>query len=33
MSKAIVVEALTQTTRWGLARRLRPNADNLHYVK
>jgi dolichol-phosphate mannosyltransferase len=33
MSKAIVVEALTQTTRWGLARRLRPNADKLHYVK
>jgi dolichol-phosphate mannosyltransferase len=33
MSKAIVVEALTQTTRWGLMRRLRPNADKLHYVK
>ena len=33
MSKAIVVEALTQTTRWGVARRLRPNADKLHYVK
>jgi len=33
MSKAIVVEALTQTTRWGLARRIRPNADKLHYVK
>jgi dolichol-phosphate mannosyltransferase len=33
MSKAIVVEALTQTTRWGLARRFRPNADKLHYVK
>ena len=33
MSKAIVVEALTQTTRWGLSRRLRPNADKLHYVK
>jgi len=33
MSKAIVVEALTQTTRWGLLRRLRPNADKLHYVK
>jgi dolichol-phosphate mannosyltransferase len=33
MSKAIVIEALTQTTRWGLARRLRPNADKLHYVK
>lgn len=27
MSKAIVVEALWQTTLWGLARRLRPNAD------
>ena len=33
MSKAIVVEALLQTTRWALARRLRPNADKLHYVK
>ena len=33
MSKAIVVEALTQTSRWGLMRRLRPNADKLHYVK
>ncbi len=33
MSKAIVVEALTQTTRWALMRRLRPNADKLHYVK
>lgn len=33
MSRAIVVEALLQTTRWGLARRLRPNADKLHYVK
>jgi dolichol-phosphate mannosyltransferase len=33
MSKAIVIEALTQTTRWGLMRRLRPNADKLHYVK
>jgi dolichol-phosphate mannosyltransferase len=33
MSKAIVLEALTQTTRWGLMRRLRPNADKLHYVK
>ena len=33
MSKAIVFEALTQTTRWGLMRRLRPNADKLHYVK
>ena len=33
MSKAIVIEALLQTTRWGLARRLRPNADKLHYVK
>ena len=32
-SKAIVIEALTQTTRWGLMRRLRPNADKLHYVK
>ena len=33
MSKAIVIEALLQTTRWGLMRRLRPNADKLHYVK
>jgi dolichol-phosphate mannosyltransferase len=33
MSKAIVIEALTQTTRWGFMRRLRPNADKLHYVK
>ena len=33
MSKAIVIEALTQTSRWGLMRRLRPNADKLHYVK
>ena len=33
MSKSIVVEALTQTTRWGISRRLRPNADKLHYVK
>jgi dolichol-phosphate mannosyltransferase len=33
MSKEIVREALTQTTRWGLMRRLQPNADKLHYVK
>ena len=33
MSKAIVIEALWQTTLWALARRLRPNADKLHYVK
>ena len=33
MSRAIVVEALIQTTRWGIKRRLRPNADKLHYVK
>jgi dolichol-phosphate mannosyltransferase len=33
MSRAIVIEALMQTTRWGLKRRLRPNADKLHYVK
>jgi dolichol-phosphate mannosyltransferase len=33
MTKAIVFEALIQVTRWGLARRLRPNADKLHYVK
>ncbi|MEY2814598.1 MAG: hypothetical protein RIS05_346 [Actinomycetota bacterium] len=33
MSRAIVIEALIQTTRWGFSRRLRPNADKLHYVK
>ncbi len=33
MSRAIVVEALWQTTLWGISRRLRPNADKLHYVK
>lgn len=33
MSKAIVREALIQTTRWGLQRLVRPNADKLHYVK
>jgi dolichol-phosphate mannosyltransferase len=33
MSRAIVIEALIQTTRWGVTRRLRPNADKLHYVK
>jgi dolichol-phosphate mannosyltransferase len=33
MSRAIVIEALWQTTLWGLSRRLRPNADKLHYVK
>jgi dolichol-phosphate mannosyltransferase len=33
MSRAIVVEALWQTTLWGLARTFRPNADKLHYVK
>jgi dolichol-phosphate mannosyltransferase len=33
MSRAIVIEALIQTTRWGLTRRLRPNTDKLHYVK
>ena len=33
MSKAIVMEALWQTTLWGLARALRPSADKLHYVK
>jgi dolichol-phosphate mannosyltransferase len=33
MSRAIVIEALWQTTRWGLSRRLNPNADKLHYVK
>ena len=32
MSRAIVIEALWQTTLWGLSRRLRPNADKLHYV-
>ena len=33
MTKAIVIEALIQITRWGVARRLRPYADKLHYVK
>ena len=33
MSRAIVIEALIQTTLWGAKRRLRPNADKLHYVK
>ena len=33
MSKAIVFEALWQTTLWGLSRALKPNADKLHYVK
>jgi len=33
MSKAIVIEALWQTTLWGMDRRIRPNADKLHYVK
>ena len=33
MTKAIVIEALIQVTRWGLARKLRPNADKSHYVK
>ena len=33
MTKSIVIESLIQTTRWGLQRRLRPNADKLHYVK
>ena len=33
MSQAIVIEALLQTTRWGITRIIRPNADKLHYVK
>ena len=33
MSRAIVIEALVQTTRWGFSRAFRPNADKLHYVK
>ncbi len=33
MTKSIVIEALIQTTRWGVVRRFRPNADKLHYVK
>ncbi len=33
MSRVIVIEALIQTTRWGIKRRLWPNADKLHYVK
>lgn len=33
MSRAIVIEALWQTTLWGLQRRLGRSADKLHYVK
>jgi dolichol-phosphate mannosyltransferase len=33
MTKSIVIEALFQITRWGLARRFGSNADKLHYVK
>jgi dolichol-phosphate mannosyltransferase len=33
MSKSIVMEALVKTTLWGISRRLKPNADKLHYVK
>jgi dolichol-phosphate mannosyltransferase len=33
MTKAIVLEALIQITRWGLSRRFRSNTDKLHYVK
>ena len=33
MSRSIVIEALWQTTLWGLSRALKPNADKLHYVK
>jgi dolichol-phosphate mannosyltransferase len=33
MSRSIVIEALWQTTLWGLSRTFKPNADKLHYVK
>ena len=33
MSNRIVLEAMVQVTRWGLARKLNPSADKLHYVK
>jgi dolichol-phosphate mannosyltransferase len=33
MNRAIVIEALWQTTLWGVRRRIKPNADKLHYVK
>ncbi len=33
MSRSIVIEAIWQTTLWGLVRSFRPNADKLHYVK
>ena len=33
MSRAIVFEALRQTTLWGLQRKLGRSADKLHYVK
>ena len=32
MSNRIVLEAMFQVTRWGLARKLNPSADKLHYV-
>lgn len=33
MSKAIIIEALWQTTLWGLSRTFKGSADKLHYVK
>ena len=33
MSNRIVLEAMVQVTRWGLARKIKPSADKLHYVK
>jgi len=33
MSRSIVIEALWQTTLWGLHRTFKANADKLHYVK
>ena len=33
MSNRIVLEAMVQVTRWGLARKINPSADKLHYVK
>jgi dolichol-phosphate mannosyltransferase len=33
MSRAIVIEALIQTTRWGINRRLKPNSFQRDYAK
>jgi dolichol-phosphate mannosyltransferase len=33
MSRSIVIEALIQTTRWGINRRLKPNSFQRDYAK